>query len=103
MALPRMSRNHNRDEKVPRQLQRLPAMAIPPGATDQKPITVVPALTPRMGCPLSQIATRRSSIRGRMPCGMQRAKNWRRAPDQPVTAPEAQPALSWSANIKTLM
>ncbi len=48
--------NRYRNEEVPRQLQRLSALASPPGATDQKPITVVPASALRTDCRLSQIS-----------------------------------------------
>jgi len=48
--------NRYRNEEVPRQLQRLSSLASPPGATDQKPITVVPASALRTGCRLSQIS-----------------------------------------------
>jgi len=48
--------NRYRNEEVPRQLQRLSALASPPGSTDQKAITVVPASALRTGCPLSQIS-----------------------------------------------
>jgi hypothetical protein len=48
--------NRYRNEEVPRQLQRLSALASPPGATDQKPITVVAASALKPQCPLSQIS-----------------------------------------------
>jgi hypothetical protein len=35
--------NRYRNEEVPRQLQRLSSLASPPGSTEQKLITVVPA------------------------------------------------------------
>ena len=48
--------NRYRAEEVPKQLQRMAALASPPGATDQKPVTVVPSSSLRTGCPLSQIS-----------------------------------------------
>jgi hypothetical protein len=48
--------NRYRNEDVPRQLQRLSALAMPPGAEEQAPITVVAASALKPQCPLSQIS-----------------------------------------------
>jgi hypothetical protein len=48
--------NRYRTEEVPRQLQRISALAMPAGAVEQAPITVVAASTLKPQCPLSQIS-----------------------------------------------
>jgi hypothetical protein len=48
--------NRYRNEEVPRQLQRLSTLAMPAGAEEQAPITVVAASTLKPQCPLSQIS-----------------------------------------------
>lgn len=48
--------NRYRNEEVPRQLQRISALAMPDGAVEQAPIVVVAASTLKPQCPLSQIS-----------------------------------------------
>jgi hypothetical protein len=48
--------NRYRNEEVPRQLQRISVLAMPPGAEVQALITVVAASTLKPQCPLSQIS-----------------------------------------------
>jgi hypothetical protein len=48
--------NRYRSEEVPRQLQRISALAMPSGAEEPAPITVVAASALKPACPLSQIS-----------------------------------------------